>query len=973
MTNTEIVEKIKRVLEDPEGVANDELEELASVFARRLRSVDEGLGRARSALQSGQLCEADRQLRDEQLIEASEILMFDQFEDWQSACRILGLETPVAISKGAGADLLEFSYRFEPVRETFAKYRLLELEGGSPRSRLELLYEIKAALPKYVDFFSRSLIRLEGEFDKGVASKLKLTEPDGVPQRDLLRWRACLTRPERETPSDSGLVRKIDARLELFQSNEALKKLDSLVQRWESATTDAERFACNAEYFNGEEEFIKALTMAPKSTLDRLNRLVATAQSAERTLNADRTYQAKLKRLQGYVARSENVDELESVYQEAELAAQAANAQIPHSVQEDYETRVESILARKRRKRTSIIALTLALVVFFAFLIVSITTRGRMEKRAQASAAEITRRLDEFKAVRENSENYPSLAAAKEIVERNATESPEYMEVEDYKIAVEQYEIAARTEAKRQKEFENALAVVEREHEDGRAVPNLVANLKRQVLTDEERQQFNAAYKEDADLSKTKSQSRIDAYKAELETLVADYRALESSETTTNAERLAEIRRIRDRVHSLAGNEKFGVSKELVDRRETLQKAVEGFERRAQTDASTAEMGRELLETVGNAEAYVGALNELKKKLKNDDRLLAAIESANQDVANVRRAASWNALIGKFPTALEWCADPTAFKELDASLTKDRAALSFAPDYESAKTIVAKTRSFVEGGGFENARKPLLKDLREFERPLWVLFDDERHNYYYVTSDPAETNELKYIPHAGGVLQNFNVDEFRGELESHKAPQNEFAQIVSSNLSSNPTPDSWFEAVSAILRTLDAESEETLDPALKYRLLGLAAESVARFPELDELAKWFEDSKKLEDANPNANVYTPGAQLQSARVGALAALRRAPNLSELDARAKEFWRTLKAPLGTSYDWIGYLDFNDGEPVVRAKASLDNYGDLWVAIGTTGAATRCGEVRDGRATITDEKDLSVANRWTPIYASRAAQE
>ena len=113
MTNSEIVSKIKRVLEDPEGVSEQELQDLASTFARNCRVVDAGLARANVCLQSGQLCETYRLLKEENFLEDSMTLMFSEFDDWQSICRALDLEAPIPISREASANLFVFELEFE--------------------------------------------------------------------------------------------------------------------------------------------------------------------------------------------------------------------------------------------------------------------------------------------------------------------------------------------------------------------------------------------------------------------------------------------------------------------------------------------------------------------------------------------------------------------------------------------------------------------------------------------------------------------------------------------------------------------------------------------------------------------------------------------------------------------------------------------------------------------------------------------
>ena len=69
MTNAELVEKIKRILEDPESSTGEEQQEAARVYASRLRKVDEGMRRALGQLNSGALSDAYRIITDGALLE----------------------------------------------------------------------------------------------------------------------------------------------------------------------------------------------------------------------------------------------------------------------------------------------------------------------------------------------------------------------------------------------------------------------------------------------------------------------------------------------------------------------------------------------------------------------------------------------------------------------------------------------------------------------------------------------------------------------------------------------------------------------------------------------------------------------------------------------------------------------------------------------------------------------------------------
>ncbi len=121
MTNAELVEKIRRILEDPESASPDEQREAARLYATRVRRVQEGFRRALGRLNNGELADADWILTDGSLLEDYAALTLPGAEDWQVVCRTFDYEVAPATDPAARDRLAAFQQEYAALRDVFAK------------------------------------------------------------------------------------------------------------------------------------------------------------------------------------------------------------------------------------------------------------------------------------------------------------------------------------------------------------------------------------------------------------------------------------------------------------------------------------------------------------------------------------------------------------------------------------------------------------------------------------------------------------------------------------------------------------------------------------------------------------------------------------------------------------------------------------------------------------------------------------
>ena len=966
MTNSEIVSKIKRVLEDPEGVSEQELQDLASTFARNCRVVDAGLARANVCLQSGQLCETYRLLKEENFLEDSMTLMFSEFDDWQSICRALDLEAPIPISREASANLFVFELEYEKVSKEYARYRRLELERAPASKRLEAMYRIKEGLPNYVDVLRRPVRTLEAQFESEIRDVLMKMTPEVAVVTNIERIYANLTSPMREEPASIEMVQAAQSWREYVANVAALNRLNEFVAQWHTAVSDDEHLRYKAEFERQRSYFESAAAIAPEALKEDLGALLEQANFIEHNAIARGVYRQKVDKLRRALSRRATADELANLLEEAELSADAAGMPVPPELQTEVGGQIDAIRSLKRRKRAAIIAGIVLLIGFFAFLIVKTTASSQRAREASQAAAELKSALDAFAQIETKASNYDQLARARDIVERNGNA---FDGCQEYELEVQRYERAESEENARQQRFQSAVEEIEDNHERGLSAYGMLANLKKLARTDAERTEYNRLYNLDKNLASQGSAQRNKKYDDELKALTSKFDELEADDETSLTDKAREFGRILERLESLAETETFGVSEAYVNNRKAFETKVQKTLATVRNNAALDETQAALRQSVGDVDAYRQALDDARAKFDDDKRSQAALDDAATDVANAPRADAWNQFVAAHGDPNDWAWNAEAYRSGADDLTSKKGALSFAPEFQKAQGYARDLKEFASRGGYEAAIAALQKAFDDYSRPLWVLHS-EADEYYYVTSEPKDgaVKNLKYLLEPKGTPKDFNAVEFKSKrvpIEAVVAPQHALRKLIDAGLKSDY--ESYISTLGDAFKTLADGDEESLDPALHLVLVGKLAQSAEKFPPLDPIATWRSESAKKPDVKFEINFLRPGKELRLSRAAARTALDAAPpELSSVGKVARDYAAELRTGLKCEYRWVGFIDVVDNKPsVVFKDAAPKENGALWVAQGADAVATQCGKLTNGNAELTRGNDWTKA-RWTPVY-------
>ncbi len=985
MTNAELVEKIRRILEDPESASTDEQREVTRLYATRLRRIQEGFRRALGQLNNGELADADWILTDGSLLEDYAALTLPDAEDLRVICRTFDYEVAPATDPAARNRLAAFQQEYAPLRDVFARRRRQAMENAPARAQLETLYYLEEKLGVR-DFLTRQIERLERKRTEELADAVKGLNEENVFSIDFDALFDEFHDSHRHNQIPREIVDKYSSWFDFYQSRQELANIRDLIARWEVASTNQDADAALEfleEYRSGE--FRHAAPYVTQDETDRLSALVDQALRIERAEELREDARRRVSALRSALVRSSNdADTLHDLYEAASIASNNAGTSLPPDVEKDYNKQVGALSMQSRRRRVLAIAFTFVAVAFFATLASLSVVHTRDAKFARAAAETIGAQLDAFE--NHSPDSAAALEAAAALVAKYAEERPKLVDIPEYSAAVERFNSLQTAEIKRLHDIEDLVDAIDEAHEAGHAVPSSVENLKKLLCNDKEKEKYNYArlYREDSNLAHAKNTAGVERYSELIDELAAKEREFEENSALAIPEARSALAGLRLGVEELKSLEQFAeIARPLVTAREALEAAISGSERRFKLRAALDKHGAALVKAVGNPSDYEKTLKairtdttELSAQNGEDlaeatkDTLDETLDAAIKDIANAEGATAWNSF------TKSWGSVNASVQSLSVSnktsKTLQNGELKFAPELEPYREARKAFDEFAKRGGYENAAKLIASAFKKYETPTWVFYDSEDERYFYLTSDPQEGRSgLKYLSDdKGGVTRDFATDRFEESALASAPPSVQYmiAELAAKRFSDKLAPEDWIAVVDGTLLALDAAPETTLDPVVKLQLLAVVVDSAKSYPGFDELTKWLEETRRSSDFNFAINAYQPGRELLEARENAKKALRDAPDLKIALAAAKTAFDEGERSFTCEYRWIGYLDEVNSAATLTLGVgkTVEEGASLWIAHGVGATAEEIGTMTADGASFNTTKDW-VKYRWTPVYA------
>ncbi|MBP5621009.1 MAG: hypothetical protein J6X44_03235, partial [Thermoguttaceae bacterium] len=405
MTTEELIEKIKRVIADPEGLTRAQLETLASEYASRCRRLNAKLDRAVACVRSGQLCEAERIEREGKLVAELQTLSFEEDSLWRDVCRGANCDVTAQVSVEAATELQLFVLKYDEVKDVFKNYRRLSLEVGPVKERLDLLYRLRAKFPT-AKTIARAIEALEDQRLDEISERLKKIDPNNPPKDFFESALAELENPVRIKPVPENMIQNVRSWVNYTRNQANVAALRQFIQTWAEAklnyddrkTPESENriLECYARYKSCDcGATLAALTSDEREAVELLCR-------EAKTIERKRSANAELKRKTSELARAarttHDVDKLSNLMAAAELTAENAESSVDKKVADAVAQRIETLQLQKSRRSTLIVSVASVLILLFSAAILFSIHRAQFEKEANQAAKEINAKLDEFRS-----------------------------------------------------------------------------------------------------------------------------------------------------------------------------------------------------------------------------------------------------------------------------------------------------------------------------------------------------------------------------------------------------------------------------------------------------------------------------------------------------------------------------------------------------------------------------------------------
>ena len=966
LQSVNLVEEIKRILVDPEGVSSERIEELARQYGEACDNLNKNLSLIASYLSMGFYCEAARITKEENVVDEYQTLLFEQDGDWRATCRELNCEIKAVISQDNGGAVQEFILSYEDNCELFALNRRLAFADAPAAKRLDVLYKLSKAFSTNSRIWERQIVRLENRRNAEIDEYLQGVKPSNADERTAREILSELEVPGRKSKASPKTLYRLNHIIE-YTTNERLKReLKTMIEEWSAAVAnndsdEALEFLENYRDFsecypNKVDDFFKELSTQEK---DALQQALDYSENLKAKLDSDEELRRCAHELTRLVEREADESQILSALSALENAAGAAGlTNLPPAA--DYARLYLDELNMKKRRSTMMKVVAAAVLIgFFAAGVVVVTYRSALQKKAVAAAEEICAQLDEYEKG-----DVEAVARAEKRVQKVRAKNAKLLNDPAVEAAVERFEATKEKESQRLTTFKDLveqLKILHIQDKDGTA---LLVSLKKVAKTDEEKSEYNKLASEDNKLRAQANEKASSSFSATLDKLKADFEKLKNRDAELEPEEaLQETALISRGLQNLANISKSGrVTPALETARQSLETALNAYEREKTQVSSSNTLSR----FVGDQNSYKTALTRVARNFQLD---ATQATDLYKTVDYVPAINSWNDFVANYGGSVsEWGAN-VDIREVTSALEECDAQV--VPEFINAQNYCAPLKE--KSVSIADLLAELVEEFDPYKEPTWTLYHEGNGRYYYLDAEITlgKDEDVHYKPSLSGDPRNFSSAFMEDDDTVSQAIQYRIYKALSAlskNEGSNLARDAWFETIQNITELVVNAREEELDPVLKailcYRILDVACRDSA----FASFKEWFDAFDQKKDLYLDADFYKQDSDFAEIRteVKKLLAQITSRKLEEkIDAV-----KTASTLELASYEWIGFVDEVDGSWAIvgnpEKKPSVDD-ASLFLTRIVDGkpAMVNCGELIKGK--VKASRSILSIDRWTPVYA------
>jgi hypothetical protein len=387
-----------------------------------------------------------------------------------------------------------------------------------------------------------------------------------------------------------------------------------------------------------------------------------------------------------------------------------------------------------------------------------------------------------------------------------------------------------------------------------------------------------------------------------------------------------------------------------------LQVRVNAVSQGILTRRRQADFRARITQSIGNAEAFVAALNAFAESFP-DSSIAGNVATLPEELPLWKGLSKWS----EFESTTFGAGLPRNAKAARDAIKQGEELAAAYGDLPLVERFQLRKLYLASVAAREpETGAPVVSELNRLVRDpliagLWMISDNSGSRYYCRKQPVDSGTNYKF-----DYLAGFDLSERAGAIRKDMvasngpAPQSEIAREIGQAIAELST-QSWESTFRRILKAID--DRDDLDPVLKLILLQKIVESGVSGSSV--LGGGFQEYQQaLSEANVDLSVSWMSPKDEGAikeRNRAEALLTTLPSMEDAFAKAASQLQTLKGTSEGSYSWIGWLAHaEDGNWRVETSTGQVSDGKLVVIAKPPGSKTavieEIGEAKAGEAKV-----------------------
>ena len=932
------IDDILGAVYSPETADPDFLRDSAAMYAEACAEVNDRLRRVGRLLHRGLRSEAIQIAEEEpNLLDMVAMLDFSELPTWREMLVQWEMAEPPQLLIDLAADLNKAYADQQPLESLLKQHRTLALARAPLTSRIYTLRQIRDA-DAGNEMWGADLGLMERARLKQIGA-----EAEGAQRtRDV----ATLVRLSDELRAKGWTVERPKALMETvekFHSQVAAAAARRTLEQLDYELNDAYMAFDVAKARKLRERWLEAAATAGLTAEDELSLRAVPAldwlAEQDRQDAGKRQFQLATAQLQQALDDGAKSGELERLYRAATLFDEP----LPELLQR----RVEQTLAAEgittRRKRRLLVAGISAILALMIGGIGYWMNQQAFAREVKESSSSLANLIDKG-----------AYAQAQDFLNGVTATSPKVAlssEVQAQKLRLDQEVADEQARVRRFQEFISKAG----DPAAGESDRSALVEAKKLAVTEEEKvtiATLERAFNE-ADRAKVKAlDERLSQRIVELQDKLA---TLDRSPPDDDQQRTADLTRLGQEIAN--AKEQFNqASAAMLVQLDPLQVRINAVSQGILARRRQADFRAQITQSVGNAEAFVAALNAFAESFP-DSSIAGNVAMLPGELPLWKGLQEWSDFEStNFGTGLPRSAKAARdAMNRGEELTAAYGDLPFVERFELRKPYLASVVAREPESG-----DPVVSELSRLVRDPLIsglrMISDKNGSRYYCRKEPVDSGTSFAFDYLAGFDLGERPGAIRKDLVAFNgpAPQSEVAREIGQVVAELST-QSWESSFRRILKSID--DRDDLDPILKLILLQKLVESgVSGSAVLGEGFREYQQA--LSEGNVDLSVpwMSPkdeGAVKERNRAETL--LTTLPSMDDAFAKAASQLQTLKGPSEGSYSWIGWLAHaEDGNWRVETSTGQVSDGKLVVIAKPPGGKTAVieviGEAKAGEAKV-----------------------